>query len=153
MSREMAELVARELGLKGEAENLLVRNIRSLERKERKCYFQQIKPQEDKIKELLKMYYSGGSESVRESVVQVTVKSLLDKKGDPDLVDSLVMDVVGRINIYKKLRENSESQGIKLNALTNFGGLSMVLFLVTLFFNVLADYISHKHRQTGSASL
>ena len=31
--------------------------------------------------------------------------------------------------------------------------IAMVLFLVTLFFNILADYISHKHRQTGSASL
>jgi len=31
--------------------------------------------------------------------------------------------------------------------------IAMVLFLVTLFFNVLADYISHKHRQAGSASL
>ncbi|MHC1699765.1 MAG: phosphate ABC transporter permease subunit PstC [Humidesulfovibrio sp.] len=30
---------------------------------------------------------------------------------------------------------------------------AMVLFLVTLTFNVLADYISHKHRQAGSASL
>ncbi len=30
---------------------------------------------------------------------------------------------------------------------------AMVLFLVTLFFNIMADYISHKHRQTGSASL
>jgi len=31
--------------------------------------------------------------------------------------------------------------------------IAMVLFLVTLGFNVLADYISHKHRQVGSASL
>ena len=30
---------------------------------------------------------------------------------------------------------------------------AMVLFLVTLSFNILADYISHKHSQTGSASL
>ncbi|MDO9083640.1 MAG: phosphate ABC transporter permease subunit PstC [Humidesulfovibrio sp.] len=30
---------------------------------------------------------------------------------------------------------------------------AMVLFLVTLSFNILADYISHKHRQVGSASL
>lgn len=142
MSREIAELVARELGLEGEAEKLLIRNIRSLGRKERKCYFQQIKPLENKIKELLKLYYSGGSESVRERVVQVTVKSLLDKKGDPDLVDSLVMDVVGRINIYKKLRENSESQGIKLSALTNFGGLSMVLFLV-VFITAIVLYIKN----------
>lgn len=142
MSREIAELVVRELGLEGEAEKLLIRNIRSLGRKERKCYFQQIKPLENKIKELLKLYYSGGSESVRERVVQVTVKSLLDKKGDPDLVDSLVMDVVGRINIYKKLRENSESQGIKLSALTNFGGLSMVLFLV-VFITAIVLYLKN----------
>lgn len=142
MSREMAELVARELGLEGEAEKLLTRNIRTLGRKERKCYFQQIKPLENKIKELVKLYCSDGSESDREKVVQVTVKSLLDKKGDPDLVDSLVMDVVGRINIYKKLRENSESQGIKLNALTNFGGLSMVLFLV-VFITAIVLYIKN----------
>jgi len=31
--------------------------------------------------------------------------------------------------------------------------IAMVLFLVTLLFNMLADHISHKHRQTGSASL
>jgi phosphate transport system permease protein len=31
--------------------------------------------------------------------------------------------------------------------------IAMVLFMVTLGFNVLADYISHKHRQVGSASL
>jgi len=31
--------------------------------------------------------------------------------------------------------------------------IAMVLFIVTLGFNVLADYISHKHRQVGSASL
>jgi phosphate transport system permease protein len=31
--------------------------------------------------------------------------------------------------------------------------IAMVLFLVTLGFNILADYISHKHRQVGSASL
>lgn len=31
--------------------------------------------------------------------------------------------------------------------------IAMVLFLVTLLFNVLADHISHKHRQAGSASL
>lgn len=31
--------------------------------------------------------------------------------------------------------------------------IAMVLFMVTLGFNILADYISHKHRQAGSASL
>lgn len=30
---------------------------------------------------------------------------------------------------------------------------AMVLFMVTLLFNVLADYFSHKHQQSGSASL
>ncbi|PKN08786.1 MAG: phosphate ABC transporter permease subunit PstC [Deltaproteobacteria bacterium HGW-Deltaproteobacteria-8] len=30
---------------------------------------------------------------------------------------------------------------------------AMVLFMVTLLFNILADYFSHKHQQSGSASL
>lgn len=31
--------------------------------------------------------------------------------------------------------------------------IAMVLFVVTLCFNILADFISHKHRQAGSATL
>ncbi|MCL5057988.1 MAG: hypothetical protein M1130_08325 [Actinobacteria bacterium] len=131
MSREMAALVAGSLGI-SRAENLLVKNIKSLGRVERKLYFQDIKPREKEIKEFISRYCSGPGDGGREDVIKKTVDSLLEKKGDPDLVDSMVMDVLGRLNIYQSLRERSESEGIKLSAMTSFGGLSMVLFTVVI---------------------
>lgn len=131
MSREMAALVARNLGIK-KAEDLLVKNIKSLGRVERKLYFQDIKPREKEIKEFISQYCAGSGEGGREDVIKKTVESLLEKKGDPDLVDSMVMDVLGRLNIYQSLRERSEREGVKLSAMTSFGGLSMVLFTVVI---------------------
>lgn len=132
MSREVADLVAGELGLEDEARRLLTRNIRSLDRAERRYYFQRIKPMEKEIKKFLAGYWSGAGDTAREQVERHTLDSLLERRGDPDLVDGMVMDVVGRIKIYKKLRERSEREGIRLSALTNFGGLSMVLFAVVI---------------------
>jgi hypothetical protein len=57
---------------------------------------------------------------------------MLARRGDPDLMDAMVMDVIGRLEMYKLVRERAENQGIKLTALANFGGLSMVLYGVVI---------------------
>ncbi len=132
MSRETADLISEKFGLDQEARRLLVKNIRSLDRAERRYYFGRIKPMEREIRKFLAGYCSAGGEPAREQLERDTVNSLLERRGDPDLADSMVMDVVGRIKIYQRLREKSESEGIRLSALTNFGGLSMVLFAVMI---------------------
>lgn len=132
MSHEMASVLAEKFSLEGDIESLLVRNIRSLDRSERRTYFQRIKTREGEFKKFLAEYYNGGGSQSREKMVRETVNSLLERRGDPDLVDSMVLDVAGRIMIYKNLRERSEREGIKLSALTNFGGLSMVLFTLVI---------------------
>lgn len=132
MSRGMVELIAGKFGLDSRARDLLGKNIRSLDRAERRYYFERIKPMEGDIKNYLAWYCRAGDGSAGERAERETVSSLLERRGDPDLVDSMVMDVIGRIKIYKKLRERSESEGVRLSALTNFGGLSMVLFAVMI---------------------
>lgn len=132
MSREVTELILREFGLEGDTEKLLLKNIRSLDRGERRYYFKRIKPMEKEIKNFLERRCFHSGDEFTEQVVRNTVDSMLARRGDPDLVDSMVMDVIGRIKIYKNLRERSESEGVKLSALTNFGGLSMVLFAVVI---------------------
>lgn len=131
MSREIAGLIAGKFNLGPDDQRLLVKNIRSLDRAERKYFFERIKPMEKEIKRFLSGYCTG-DEAVREQLEAQTVDSLLERTGDPDLVDSMVLDVLGRIRIYKRLREKSEREGIRLSALTNFGGLSMVLFAVVI---------------------
>jgi hypothetical protein len=142
MSREMAALITNEFNLEVEDQRILVKNIKSLDRDERRHYFQRIKPMEGKIKNFLASHYASGSDDAREKIVHDTVSSLLERRGDPDLADSMVMDVIGRIRIYKKLRERSENEGIRLSALTNFGGLSMVLFAFVIIAAIVLYFIN-----------
>ncbi|MFZ5595626.1 MAG: hypothetical protein ACOY31_01280 [Bacillota bacterium] len=129
MSDRVAAILSGEFGLDSKAQELLTRNIKSLGREERRYYFQHIKPLEKSFKKYLSQHCV---EEEREATIRETVSSMLDKKGDPDLADSIVMDVVGRLTVYKLLRERAENDGIKLSAMTNFGGLSMVLFAVVI---------------------
>lgn len=131
MSRELAEIVTKELCIDSDVAVMLSRNIKTLDRDERRYYFQRIKPLEERIKNFIRGYCQREADSL-EKVVNITVSSLLEKKGDPDILDSFVMDVVGRLAVYKRLRERSENEGIRLSAFTSFGGLSMVLFAVVI---------------------
>jgi len=129
MSREMAARVAGRFGLDQESEGLLIKNIRSLDRWERRLYFGRIKPLEPEIKCFISDLYR---DFEKEGLIRETVDSMLARRGDPDLVDGMVMNVVGRVTVYKNLRERAEKEGVKLSALTNFGGLSMVLYAVVI---------------------
>ncbi|AEG15038.1 hypothetical protein G7K71_00500 [Desulfofundulus sp. TPOSR] len=132
MSREFAAVIGKQFRLNEQEVALLGKNIRQLSRLERRTYFEQLKPREREFKLFLKEKYALLDEGGRQKWMDTTVQSLLEKGGDPDLADSLVMDVIGRLQVYKSLRERAENEGIRLKALTNFGGLSMVLFLVVI---------------------
>lgn len=132
MSREFAELLARRFSLPEGEKNILEKNVRQLSRLERRIYFERIKPREKEFKHFLKAEHSTLGGEGRQRWVNLTVQSLLEKGGDPDLVDSMVMDVLGRLEIYRALREKAEKEGRRLKALTNFGGLPMVLILFTI---------------------
>lgn len=132
MSREFAAVIGKQFRLNEQEVALLGKNVRQLSRLERRTYFEKLKPREREFKLFLKEKYALLDEGGRQKWIDTTVQSLLDKGGDPDLADSLVMDVIGRLQVYRCLRERAENEGIRLKALTNFGGLSMVLFLVVL---------------------
>ncbi|MBE3589067.1 MAG: hypothetical protein IMW93_11095 [Thermoanaerobacteraceae bacterium] len=132
MSREMAAALKEQFQIPPEEAALLEKNIRQLSRQERRTFFQKLKPREREFKLFFKGEYGQLDEKGRQEWLSTTVQSLLDRGGEPDLVDSMVMDVIGRLLVYRCLRERAENEGIRLKALTHFGGLSMVLFLVVI---------------------
>lgn len=132
MSNEIKEILVSGYDLSGSEASLLVKNIRQLSKQERRFFFQRIKPREDEIKLFLREKYRASDQEEKERWVKATVESMMARRGDPDLLDGMVMDVIGRLEIYKLLREQAESRGIKLTALANFGGLSMVLYIVVI---------------------
>ncbi len=129
MSREFAALIAGQFGLLPAEKRLLLKTTRELNKGERKIFFQKIKPREKEFKNYLRLKLAAEDEA---RWVEITGRSLLEKGGEPDLADRLVMDVVGRLKVYRYVRVKSEEEGIRLKPLTNFGGLMMVLFLVML---------------------
>lgn len=132
MSQEFATALREKFHLDNEEAVLLGKTIRQLSRWERRTYFQRLKPREMEFKLFLKEKYALLDEGGRQRWLKITVQNLLDRGGEPDLVDSLVMDIIGRLHVYRSLRERAEEEGIRLKALTNFGGFSMVLFLVVI---------------------
>ena len=64
--------------------------------------------------------------------LDTTVNSLLKKGGESAIIDSLLMDVIGRLEVYKNLRQRSEDEGQALKPLVNFGGLSFVLVTMVI---------------------
>lgn len=132
MSEELKDILAEGGGLDRNEAALLVKNIRELSRAERRVFFSSIKTREKELKLLLREKYAALDSQEKEKWINATVESMLARKGDPDLTDSMVMDVIGRLELYNKLRERSENQGVKLSALANFGGLSMVLYMVVI---------------------
>ncbi|MEW6424327.1 MAG: hypothetical protein AB1523_06195 [Bacillota bacterium] len=140
MSCEFAELLAGQFNLLPEEKRLLLKTTRELTRAERRIFFQTMKPREKEFKNYLRLKLAAEEEA---RWVEITGRSLLTKGGEPDLVDSLVMDVVGRLKVYRYLREKAEEEGIRLKPLTNFGGLTMVLFIVMIV-TALILYLSSR---------
>jgi len=132
MSRFFAETLAEKFQLSPMEAELLLKTTRQLGRLERRVVFQKIKPRRREFKLFLQDLFALLNAEQRRQWLEITTRSLLDKGGEPDLVDAMVMDVIGRLEVYRCLRERAEQEGVRLNALTSFGGLSMVLFLVVI---------------------
>lgn len=132
MSLQFADLIAGHFNLTAQEKSLLIKTAYEITRLERRLFFQNLKPRWKEFERFLRVEMGSLSEGERTGWLEVTVESLLEKGGEPDLIDSLVMNMMGRLEVYRCLREKSEERGIRLKALTSFGGLSMVLFAVVI---------------------
>ncbi|MBF7083300.1 hypothetical protein IT084_09965 [Desulfallas sp. Bu1-1] len=109
---------------------LLTKTMRQLRRKDRRYYFKHLKPKEKAFKQYIKDYYASLDSDMQKQWVNIVAQSMLDQGGEPDLSDSIVMSVIGRLPVYNHMRQRAETEGIKLNALANFGGMGAVIMLV-----------------------
>lgn len=141
MSREITEILKKEFQFTPAELALLSKTKRSLSREERKNYFQLLKPRERKFKVFLTGEYSLLNEEGRQEWLKFTVENMLSHGGEADLSDALVMDVIGRLTVFHRLRVLSEEKGVKLNAMVNFSGLSMVLYLFVIITAVILFFI------------
>lgn len=143
MSREFAEMLYQRFNLSEDEYAMLQKNISQLDRRDRRYYFGQIKTKENEFKQYLKEKANILSDEELNSWIRITSRSMLDRGGDPDLADCMVMDILGRLRVYQNLRELAEKEGVRLKAMNNFGGLSMVLTLIVIL-SGLAAYLFYR---------
>lgn len=142
LSVELAAVLAGEFGLAPQEQAFLVKTRRSLDRLERRHYFQFLKPRERMFKACLARRYNLLPPEEQQKWLDLTLDSMLAKGGDPDLVDCLIMDIIGPLRVFHHLRRRSEERGIRLRAMTSFGGLSMVLYLVVIITALVLYFIA-----------
>lgn len=142
MSVELITALAGEFGLTRQEQAFLVKTRRSLNRQDRRHYFQFLRPREKTFKAYLMRQYNRLSPEEKQKWLDLTLESMLVKGGEPDLADCLVMDIIGPLRVYHHLRCRSEERGIRLKAMTSFGGLSMVLYLVVIITAVVLYFIA-----------
>jgi len=142
LSAELAAMLAGEFGLTRQEQAFLVRARRSLNRLERRHYFQFLRPKEKMFKSYLARQVNLLPAEERQKWLDLTLDSMLEKGGDPDLVDCLIMDIIGPLHVFHHLRRRSEERGVRLKAMTSFGGLSMVLYLVVIITAVVLYFIA-----------
>ncbi len=130
MSIEMARLIIKEMSLKEEIYNILLKNVKDLNREERREYYKYFYNKKRTIRKLIAGYYKEAPLPLKYRIVTHTVDSMFQKQGNPDIVDSIVMDAVGRMLVYKRLREKAEDEGVKFASLNNFHGTYYIIILI-----------------------
>ncbi|TYO97749.1 hypothetical protein [Desulfallas thermosapovorans] len=129
MAKFFIELLQYEFNLTEEDINLLQKTMRKQSRTERRYYYQNLKTKEKDFIHYLQEIYQSLEPEGQKQWLDTVVQSMLDRGGDPDISDALVMKIIGPLTVYNQLRIKSETDGIKLNILVNFGGLGTVIIL------------------------
>lgn len=142
MSIEIRDILMLECQLNENLKDILIKSMRKLSRQERRIFFEEVSPKLKLIKYTLNRLYNDLEEEERNKWIDFTIESMLLRGGNPDLIDTWVMDVVGNLFIYTKMRQRSEERGIRLTSLVNFGGLSMVLVLVVILSGIIIYFIN-----------
>ncbi|KAF1084688.1 hypothetical protein SPSYN_02468 [Sporotomaculum syntrophicum] len=130
MAALFLEILQKEFDFTEEDTKLMSRTLRQQNRTDRRYYFQNIKVREKKFINSLKQHYQALGSDGQKQWLDALLQSMLDRGGEPDLSDALVMKIIGPLTVYNQLRLKSESEGVKLKLLVNFGGMGTVIMLV-----------------------
>ncbi len=129
MYNQVISLLEKNFKLTNRDKAILNQTTRELNRSDRQYFFQELKPREGEFKQYFKeVLHNSDGQALKDMVVA----NLLERGGDPSIADGLLMDVLGRLEVYHQLRQQAEEKGVKLKALTNFGGMGLLIGMVGL---------------------
>ncbi|MFZ5645539.1 MAG: hypothetical protein ACOY46_18400 [Bacillota bacterium] len=144
MAGKFIEILKREYDLEDMDINLLQMVIRNINGNDRKYFFRNLKPREKNFEKTLQSVYNSLDPDSRKQWLDAVVKSMLERGGEPDITDSIVMRIIGPVSVYNHMRLKAEKEGILLKALTGLGGMGALLVLVVAITAVLLFFIVDK---------
>ncbi|MCL5056752.1 MAG: hypothetical protein M1130_01885 [Actinobacteria bacterium] len=144
MAEKFIEILKREFDLNEMDINLLQKVIRNINGDDRRYYFRNLKPREKNFEKTLQSIYDSLEPDSKKRWLDTVVKSMLERGGEPDITDSIVMRIIGPVSVYNHMRLKAEKEGILLKALTGLGGMGALLVLVVAITAVLLFFIADK---------
>lgn len=144
MAGQFIDMLKNEFKLNETDSSLLGKTMRQLNRADRRYYYGHIKPREKSFKDLLQHCYRSLDPVGKKQWLDTVVQSMLDRGGEPDISDALVMKVIGHLTVYNTMRTKCEQEGIRINPLVNFGGMSAVITLVVIITAIIILYILNR---------
>jgi hypothetical protein len=130
MGQLFIEILQNEFNLTDQDIRLLQKTTREQNRADRRYFYQHLKTREKKFIHHLQKHYQSLEPDGQKHWLDTVVQNMLERGGEPDIIDALVMKIIGPLTVYNQLRIKSEKDGVKLKGLVNFGGLGTVIMLV-----------------------
>jgi hypothetical protein len=138
MALDIIDILKEQLNITSEEVRVLNKTIRQLKREERKFYYQKLKSKFPLYKNKLSEYYQRLDEENKEAVLNSIVESILINQGEPDLSDKLALEVMDRLEIYKRVREVAQQRDISLRIGSTSGGCVAVIVFITIILVVIS---------------
>ncbi|WP_031513772.1 hypothetical protein [Desulfofalx alkaliphila] len=132
MSRDLSLLLAKKFNLNEEQGQILVTPIRNLNRRQRKILFEELRPKQRDMRIYLEEQYYLQGEEQRQRWVDETVTSIFNNGGEPNTVDALMMEIVGRIEILHRVKKRSIKTQQPLKAMSGSGSFTFFITIVAV---------------------
>lgn len=132
MSEYLGRLLQENCALTDEEYALLTKNLRSVDREERRFLYGGLGGKSAKIKLFLQDAYDETSREEREKWLEVTAESIVEKQGDRDFIDKLAGQVIGSIAVYQRVQKICKEQSIVLKTSSSQGGCTVLLIVMTI---------------------
>jgi len=98
LAGQFIDLLKNEFKLNETDSSLLGKTKRQQNRADRRYYYKNIKPREKSFQDLLQHCYRLLDPAGKQQWMDTVVQSMLDRGGDPDISDALVMKVIGHLH-------------------------------------------------------
>lgn len=144
MSEYLGQLLIEKLDINQETFQLVTKNMRSLNRQERRLLYGELRSTLSQVEGALLEAWDNANDEERIKWLELTADSIVMKGGDRDLLDKMATQLVGKIKVYNRVQKLSNERGIVLKVAASQGGCTIILAAAILIIGLALIVLNTK---------